>query len=96
MCRDNVTRCSLGYAYVNFHNVDDAERALDTMNFTDINSTPCRIMWSQRDPSLRNAGISNRVKPLMKSIFDGNVEMFKLLIENGALPSINTPDKVNI
>ena len=36
-----------------------AERALDTMNFTVIRGRPCRIMWCQRDPSLRKTGAGN-------------------------------------
>ncbi|CAE6521107.1 unnamed protein product [Rhizoctonia solani] len=40
VCRDAVTRRSLGYAYVNYLNAADGERALDQLNYSIIKNRP--------------------------------------------------------
>lgn len=62
VCRDAVTRRSLGYAYVNYNSaLDDgaAERALEQLNYTKFNDKAIRIMWSHRDPNMRKTGQNN-------------------------------------
>lgn len=95
VCRDTLTRRSLGYAYVNFHNYVDAERALDTLNNTMILEKPCRIMWVQRDPAIRRMGLGNifikNLDPTIghKELYDtfsifGNILSCKVALDENA------------
>lgn len=59
VCRDQMRRISLGYAYINFNNHQDANTALAALNFTPIDGKPIRIMFSHRDPSIRKSGQAN-------------------------------------
>ncbi|KQK17859.2 hypothetical protein BRADI_1g37200v3 [Brachypodium distachyon] len=59
ICDDKVTGRSLGYAYVNFHSHEDAKVALEYFNFTVVNGKSIRVMFSNRDPTLRRSGAAN-------------------------------------
>lgn len=50
-------------------NIVAGERAMQALNFTLIKGKPCRIMWSQRDPSKRKTNSGNIfVKNLDQSV----------------------------
>nr|TKW22624.1 hypothetical protein SEVIR_4G240800v2 [Setaria viridis] len=69
VCRDSVSGASLGYGYVNFHSRHDVVRALEALNFAPLNGKNIRLMFSNRDPSMRKSGRANVfVKNLEPSI----------------------------
>eukprot|EP00744_Colponema_vietnamica_P001400 GILI01002315.1.p1 GENE.GILI01002315.1~~GILI01002315.1.p1 ORF type:complete len:535 (+),score=140.40 GILI01002315.1:33-1637(+) len=62
LCRDINTHNSLGYAYVNFQNPADAERAQQQLNYSEIPGKAgreLRVLWSSRDPTVRKRGAGN-------------------------------------
>jgi len=58
LCRDWVTGKSLCYAYVNFENPAEAEKAFRTLNYELLEGQPMRIMKSTRNPWLHKGGES--------------------------------------
>ncbi|CAH8363581.1 unnamed protein product [Eruca vesicaria subsp. sativa] len=69
VCRDSATNTSLGYGYVNYSNIDDAEKAMKKLNYTSLNGKMIRITYSSRDSAARRSGIGNLfVKNLDKSV----------------------------
>jgi len=69
VCRDSVTRKSLGYAYVNYYTHNDAQQALEKLNYTDIKGRCCRIMWNKKErQTVVNADANIFVKNLDPNI----------------------------
>ncbi|KAG6539154.1 hypothetical protein ZIOFF_004307 [Zingiber officinale] len=86
LCQDVETNRSLGYAYINYSNPADAAMALDALNFTPLNNKPIRIMYSNRDPSIRKSGSANIfIKNLDKTI--GNKGLHEIFCSFGNILS---------
>jgi polyadenylate-binding protein len=86
LCHDVDTHRSLGYAYVNYSNPTDAAMALEMLNFTLLNNKPIRIMYSNRDPSIRRSGAANIfIKNLDKTI--GNKALHEIFSSFGNILS---------
>lgn len=80
VCRDRDTHRSLGYAYVNFYQQDDAERALLMFSNDMLQGRYLRIMKSDPDCTLRKSGVGNIfIKNLDKKSI-GNKNLYDLSI----------------
>lgn len=90
VCRNALTRDSLGYAYVNLSNPTDCERVIKELNYKLILDRPCRIMISQRDPGLRRTHVGNVfVKNLATSLTTR--ELYETFSVFGAILSCKIP-----
>lgn len=68
VCRDAETSKSLGYAYVNFADKEDAKKAMDTMNYDLLYGRNIRIMWAEKKPSMFPKDANLVVKNLHPSV----------------------------
>ncbi len=69
--KHSLSGTSLRYAYINFQDPEDASQALKLVNHTVVKGKRIRLMWCQRDPSLKKLGKGNVfVKNLDVSIDD--------------------------
>uniref|UniRef100_G1Q2E8 Polyadenylate-binding protein n=1 Tax=Myotis lucifugus TaxID=59463 RepID=G1Q2E8_MYOLU len=94
VCRDAVSSRSLGYGYVNFQRPEDAGHALNTMNFDILHGKPMRIMWCQRDPSLRKSGVGNVFVNHLDTSID-NKELYDLFAAFGTILSCKVASDEN-
>ena len=68
VCRDAQTSKSLGYAYVNFSNEEDAKKAMDKMNYDLLYGRNIRIMWAQKKPNMLPRAANLVVKNLHSNV----------------------------
>uniref|UniRef100_A0AAY5L174 RRM domain-containing protein n=1 Tax=Esox lucius TaxID=8010 RepID=A0AAY5L174_ESOLU len=77
VCRDRITRCSLGYAYGNYYQPAHAERALLMFSDHTLAGRYLRIMRSDPDPVRRKSGVGKLfIKNLNKKTI-GNKNLYE-------------------
>ncbi|KAL0235369.1 hypothetical protein GEMRC1_001951 [Eukaryota sp. GEM-RC1] len=57
--KNRITGDSLGYAYINFEDAEDAAKAKDNCNYVKINEKPCRVMFAESNPTRRINNLGN-------------------------------------
>jgi len=92
LCRDAATRKSLGYGYVNFLEAHNAEDALNQLNFERIRGRPCRLMRSQRDPSVRKSQKNNLFIKGLGENYDSK-KLYDVMSGYGNILSVKVPYK---
>lgn len=86
VCREADSNRSLGYAYVNFVDRIHANRAIETLNFEELEGRPIQVVRSERNPLLRKISEPNVfVKNLDRSVT--NRELFFAFSQFGTVIS---------
>lgn len=94
VCRANTTKKSLNYGYLNFASKEDADKAMEALNYQPLMGRPVRIMHSQRDPSIRKSGKGNIiVKNLPKAV--NETSLLKSITKIGPVLSLALRDSID-
>jgi RNA recognition motif-containing protein len=89
VCRHFVSGKTLGYGYVNFLKNEDAKKAIEVLNFykkPGFFNKPIRLMWQNKNKSLRNSGAGNIFIKNLPLDFDSK-ELIKLFSNFGEILS---------
>jgi len=89
ICRDVISKKSLGYGYINFKDTKHAKRAMKKMNFyfdNDLFKKPLRLMWKEKDSTLRSSGKGNLFVNYLPVNFK-TIDLYKLFLPFGKILS---------
>jgi RNA recognition motif-containing protein len=89
ICRDVISKKSLGYGYINFKKTKYAKKAMKKMNFyfdKNLFKKPLRIMWKEKNKSLRSSGKGNLFINHLPIYFK-TIDLYKLFLPFGKILS---------